>query len=76
MPRALVRGAQINYDVVGDAGPCFVPTPGGRSGLEVTRPLADKIAGGWLSRAARPAQLRRVGCCDLQRRVRGRDVRR
>jgi pimeloyl-ACP methyl ester carboxylesterase len=45
MPTALVRGATINYQVVGDHGPWFVLTPGGRSSLEVIRPLGENIAG-------------------------------
>jgi pimeloyl-ACP methyl ester carboxylesterase len=44
MPRALVRGAQIDHEVLGDSGSWFVLTPGGRSGFEVIRPLGEKIA--------------------------------
>ena len=44
MPTALVRGAHINYEILGDREPWFVLTPGGRSGLEVIRPLGEKIA--------------------------------
>ena len=45
MPTALVRGANINYETFGDRGPWFVLTPGGRSGLDVIRPLGETIAG-------------------------------
>ena len=44
MPVARVRGANINYDVVGSAGPWVSLTPGGRRDLHAVRYLAEKIA--------------------------------
>jgi pimeloyl-ACP methyl ester carboxylesterase len=46
MPSATIRGVRIDFEIIGEGGPWFVLTPGGRSGLEVVRPLAEKIAAG------------------------------
>jgi pimeloyl-ACP methyl ester carboxylesterase len=44
MARADVRGVGINYEAVGDEGPWVVVTEGGRSDLEVARPMAERFA--------------------------------
>ena len=44
MPVTYIRGADINYEILGDRGPFVVLQPGGRRGLASVRPLASKIA--------------------------------
>jgi pimeloyl-ACP methyl ester carboxylesterase len=44
MPVATVRGAAIQYQVVGDKGPWVSLSPGGRRPLAAVRPLAERIA--------------------------------
>ena len=44
MPVASVRGASINYEVLGDSGPWVSLTPGGRRDLGGVRYLAEKVA--------------------------------
>jgi pimeloyl-ACP methyl ester carboxylesterase len=44
MPIAKVRGANINYEVVGDHGPWVALTPGGRGPGANLKYLADRIA--------------------------------
>lgn len=45
MPRANVRGVNLNYEILGDRGPWVALSPGGRRDLGAVRPLAEKIAG-------------------------------
>jgi hypothetical protein len=62
MPMAIVRGLNINYEIVGDAGPWVALITGGRRGYQEFLPLAGKIAAeGFPRPAARPAQYRRFG---------------
>lgn len=44
MPRMTVRGAEINYEVLGDRGPWVALAPGGRRGLQSGRGLAVHVA--------------------------------
>lgn len=44
MPVATIRGVDINYDVLGERGPCVALQPGGRRGLVGVQSLAEKIA--------------------------------
>lgn len=44
MPFANVRGAQINYKVLGNDGPWVALSPGGRRDLGVVEPLAERLA--------------------------------
>ena len=44
MPYALVRGAAIQYEIVGNKGPWVSLSPGGRRPLDALRPLAARIA--------------------------------
>ena len=44
MPVATVRGANINYETLGDTGPWVALTPGGRGDLEAVRILGTRIA--------------------------------
>ena len=44
MPRAVVRGVGLNYDVVGDHGPWLLLIQGGRQDMELFRPLAEHFA--------------------------------
>jgi pimeloyl-ACP methyl ester carboxylesterase len=44
MPRAIVRGVGINYDVLGRQGPWLLLIQGGRQDLELFRPLAEHFA--------------------------------
>lgn len=44
MASATVRGVTVRYETLGSAGPWILLTPGGRSGLEAARPLAEKLA--------------------------------
>jgi pimeloyl-ACP methyl ester carboxylesterase len=46
MPIANVRGAAINYQVVGDKGPWVSLSPGGRRPIAGVRSLAERIAQG------------------------------
>ncbi len=45
MPRANIRGVNINYKVVGDGGPWVTLSPGGRRGFEGVESLAKRLAG-------------------------------
>ena len=45
MPIANVRGADINYLVLGSHGPWVALSPGGRRALEIVKPLAQHVAG-------------------------------
>ncbi len=44
MPRANVRGANLNYETLGDRGPWVALNPGGRRALDGVLPIAEKIA--------------------------------
>ncbi len=44
MPVANIRGIDINYQVIGDAGPWIMLTTGGRRGHEELVPLARRLA--------------------------------
>jgi pimeloyl-ACP methyl ester carboxylesterase len=44
MPVISIRGADINYEVLGGRGPWVAMQPGGRRGLSGVKPLAEKIA--------------------------------
>ena len=44
MPIAKVRGASINYEVLGTHGPWVALSPGGRRALENVKPLAQHMA--------------------------------
>jgi pimeloyl-ACP methyl ester carboxylesterase len=44
MPRASVRGVDLNYDVVGEQGPWIMLIQGGRQDMELFRPLAENFA--------------------------------
>ena len=44
MAIATVRGLNINYEIVGDAGPWVALITGGRRGYQEFLPLAGKIA--------------------------------
>jgi len=44
MPLAVIRGVNINHDVLGDRGPWVALSPGGRRAMEAVRPLASRIA--------------------------------
>jgi pimeloyl-ACP methyl ester carboxylesterase len=44
MPRATVRGVEINYEVLGEQGPWVALQPGGRRGLVGVKSLGEKIA--------------------------------
>lgn len=44
MPRMIVRGVGINYDVVGERGPWVLLIQGGRQDKELFRPLAEHFA--------------------------------
>jgi pimeloyl-ACP methyl ester carboxylesterase len=44
MPIATVRGARINYEVLGDAGPWMALSPGGRRAMGEVRYLAERMA--------------------------------
>jgi pimeloyl-ACP methyl ester carboxylesterase len=46
MPVANVRGAALQYEVLGNSGPWVAVAPGGRRGLDSVKPLAQKIANG------------------------------
>jgi pimeloyl-ACP methyl ester carboxylesterase len=44
MPIAIVRGVEINYQVLGERGPWVALQPGGRRGLDGVKSLGQKIA--------------------------------
>jgi hypothetical protein len=44
MPIAKIRGAELNYEVLGDKGPWMALVPGGRRGMDGVRVLAEKMA--------------------------------
>ncbi len=44
MPIANVRGASINYEVLGHGGPWVALSPGGRRALDNVKPLAQRLA--------------------------------
>jgi pimeloyl-ACP methyl ester carboxylesterase len=44
VPRTIVRGVGINYDIVGDRGPWILLIQGGRQDMELFRPLAENLA--------------------------------
>jgi pimeloyl-ACP methyl ester carboxylesterase len=44
MPLAHIRGVSLNYEILGDTGPCVALQPGGRRAGSALRPLALKIA--------------------------------
>ncbi len=44
MPFASVRGANINYRIIGDRGPWVALSPGGRRDMSAVEPLAEHIA--------------------------------
>ena len=45
MPVAQIRGIQMNYDVLGDAGPWVALAPGGRVGMAGIQEMAESLAG-------------------------------
>src|SRR5713101_432040 len=44
MPVAKLRGANINYEVLGTHGPWLALSPGGRRALELVKSLAQRMA--------------------------------
>jgi pimeloyl-ACP methyl ester carboxylesterase len=44
MPQITIRGAHINYEILGDKGPWVALSPGGRRPLEGVRHLAERVA--------------------------------
>lgn len=44
MPVAQLLGINMNYEVLGDSGPWVALSPGGRSGMEGIRAMAERIA--------------------------------
>jgi pimeloyl-ACP methyl ester carboxylesterase len=44
MPIARVRGANLNYEVLGTGGPWVALSPGGRRALDNVKPLAQRLA--------------------------------
>ena len=44
MPHMTLRGAHINYEVLGDKGPWVALSPGGRRPLEGVKHLAERVA--------------------------------
>ncbi len=44
MPQITIRGAHINYEILGDKGPWVALSPGGRRPLEGVKHLAERIA--------------------------------
>ena len=44
MPIAHVRGVNLNYEVLGSAGPWVALSPGGRRGLDNVKSLAQHVA--------------------------------
>jgi pimeloyl-ACP methyl ester carboxylesterase len=45
MPTAIVNGATINYEIIGDSGPWLSLSPGGRRGMDEMLPLAKRMSG-------------------------------
>jgi pimeloyl-ACP methyl ester carboxylesterase len=43
--RVDIRGANLNYEVLGDTGPWVALMPGGRNGLISSLPVGERIAG-------------------------------
>ena len=44
MPRMIVRGVDLNYEIVGGEGPWLALMPGGRRSMEAVRSLAGRMA--------------------------------
>lgn len=44
MPFANVRGAKINYEILGDKGPWMALSPGGRAGMKGVRSFGEQMA--------------------------------
>ena len=44
MPQIQIRGAHINYEILGDKGPWVALSPGGRRPLEGVKHLAERVA--------------------------------
>ncbi len=44
MPQMTMRGAHINYEILGDKGPWVALSPGGRRPLEGVKHLAERVA--------------------------------
>ncbi len=44
MPQLTIRGAHINYEILGDKGPWVALSPGGRRPLEGVKHLAERVA--------------------------------
>ena len=44
MPSMTIRGAHINYEILGDKGPWVALSPGGRRPLEGVKHLAERVA--------------------------------
>jgi pimeloyl-ACP methyl ester carboxylesterase len=44
MPQLTLRGAHINYEILGDKGPWVALSPGGRRPLEGVKHLAERVA--------------------------------
>jgi pimeloyl-ACP methyl ester carboxylesterase len=44
MPQIQIRGAHINYEILGDQGPWVALSPGGRRPLEGVKHLAERVA--------------------------------
>lgn len=44
MPTTEIRGAHINYEIVGDTGPWIALSPGGHRGMAELRSLAQRLA--------------------------------
>jgi pimeloyl-ACP methyl ester carboxylesterase len=44
MPQLTIRGAHINYEILGDSGPWVALSPGGRRPLEGVKHLAERVA--------------------------------
>ncbi|MFN4282473.1 MAG: alpha/beta fold hydrolase [Alphaproteobacteria bacterium] len=43
MPIAQIRGASINYEILGERGPWVALNPGGRRAMDAVRPLAEMM---------------------------------
>ena len=44
MPQIQIRGAHINYEILGDKGPWVALSPGGRRALDGVKHLAERVA--------------------------------
>ncbi len=44
MPQLQIRGAHINYEILGDKGPWVALSPGGRRALDGVKHLAERVA--------------------------------